>query len=147
MSCTKSGKWQLLSYSSFLCDCRLVFSCTFSVVSLFSSYIWLFPSVSVCYPDLYSIYDFRTSVYCCCHYFAHHIMTSAHHTKVNANHIMKMIITRQLILCITRPKRQFKVTRQDKRESHQHQKEHDHMFRKGYRFLIMQQQRLNIKSN
>ena len=68
MSCTKSGKWPLLNYSSFLCVLH------FNVVFLLSrsSLIFdVFPSVLVCYPDLFfsrSIYEFRPAVYYCCLY-------------------------------------------------------------------------------
>ena len=49
MYCTKSGKWPLLYYSSFLCVLH------FNVVFLFcrsSLILYVFPSVLVCYPDL-----------------------------------------------------------------------------------------------
>ena len=64
MSCTKSGKWQLLSYSSFLCvlHCRLVVCCTyvFLLFRFFPVIVDVIPSVLVCNPDLFSLYRFMT---------------------------------------------------------------------------------------
>ena len=69
MSCTKSGKWSLLYYSSFLCvlHFNVVFLLYLSSTNIFD----VFPSVLVCNPDLFfsqSIYEFRIAVYYCCLY-------------------------------------------------------------------------------
>ena len=63
MSCTKSRKWQLLSYSSFLCvlQCRFFFCYCKSVFLLFVySIVDVFTSVLVCNPDLFSLNRFMT---------------------------------------------------------------------------------------
>ena len=64
ISCTKPGKWQLLSYSSFLCvlHCRFVFCCTslFLLFRCFPLIVDVFTSVLVGNPDLFSLNRFMT---------------------------------------------------------------------------------------
>ena len=61
MSCTKLGKWQLLSYSLFLCVCYIVvwFLLQFSVFVLFSFFSF-YSFCRVSGPDLFSLNRFMT---------------------------------------------------------------------------------------
>ena len=69
ISCTKSGLCHRLSYSSFLFVFIVVwFFVVLLLLRCFPLIIDVFPSVLVCKPDLFSIYDFRTVVYYCCLY-------------------------------------------------------------------------------
>ena len=69
---TKSGKWPLLYYSSFLCV--LHFNIVFLLCRCSPLLFDAFHSVLVCNPDFIfsqSIYEFRTAVYYCCLYIPH----------------------------------------------------------------------------